>query len=84
MGSHLVLHALERARAFGCDYVYACTTSDRVAGFFERSGFQRVGPDKIPAEKWRDYDPARRAALICLRRELPAAPGAAEPHQAPA
>jgi len=84
VGHHLVMHALERARALGCDYVFACTISDRVAGFFERSGFRRVEPDQIPAEKWRDYDPARRAAVICLRREILAAPNPGEPHQVPA
>jgi len=84
IGYHLVMHALARARSLGCDYVFACTVSDRVAGFFERSGFRRVEPDQIPAEKWRDYDPARRAAVICLRRETVAAPSPGEPHQAPA
>jgi N-acetylglutamate synthase-like GNAT family acetyltransferase len=50
--------------------VFACTTSERVAGFFERNGFARVGADEIPAEKWRDYDPARRARVLCLLRDL--------------
>ena len=76
-------HALARARSFGCDYVFACTISDRVAGFFERNGFRRVDRHEIPAEKWRDYDPERRAALRCLRCDLATASPAA-PHQAPA
>jgi amino-acid N-acetyltransferase len=74
IGAHLVAHAIERARVLGCDYVFACTTSDRVAGFFERSGFRRVAPEEIPAEKWRDYDPERRASVRCLRRDLGAPP----------
>lgn len=70
IGGHLVAFACERARELGCRSVIAVTTSDRVVGFFERSGFERVGPDQIPAEKWRDYDPERRARAHCLRREL--------------
>jgi amino-acid N-acetyltransferase len=83
IGAHLVRHALERARALGCEYVFACTVSDGVAGFFERNGFRRVGPDEIPAEKWRDYDPERRAAVRCLRCEIARAEPAT-PHQPPA
>jgi amino-acid N-acetyltransferase len=83
IGAHLIRHALERARALGCEYVFACTVSDRVAGFFERNGFRRVGPGEIPAEKWRDYDPERRAAVRCLRCDLAATapPAAPAPHQ---
>jgi amino-acid N-acetyltransferase len=50
--------------------VTAVTTSDRVAAFFERNGFERVGADEIPAEKWQGYDPERRARAVCLRRVL--------------
>jgi amino-acid N-acetyltransferase len=70
IGGHLVAFACERARELGCRCVIAVTTSDRVAGFFARNGFERVGPEAIPAEKWRDYDPARRARALCLRRIL--------------
>jgi N-acetylglutamate synthase-like GNAT family acetyltransferase len=79
VGAHLVQHALERARSLGCEYVFACTVSDRVAGFFERNGFRRVEASEIPAEKWRDYDPERRAAVRCLRYDLaPPAPAASQ------
>ncbi len=70
IGGHLVAFALERARERGHAYVFACTTSERVAGFFERHGFRRVGADAVPPGKWRGYDPARRARAMCLRREL--------------
>jgi N-acetylglutamate synthase-like GNAT family acetyltransferase len=70
VGYHLVKYALERARSLGCEYVFACTISDKVAGFFERNGFRRVEPHEIPGEKWRDYDPTRRASVKCLRRDL--------------
>jgi amino-acid N-acetyltransferase len=70
IGGHLIRHAVERARAQGCGFVFACTGTERVAGFFERHGFSRVSPDKIPAEKWRDYDDARRKNARCLRLDL--------------
>jgi len=70
VGAHLVGFALDRARREGRGFVFACTTSDRVAGFFERNGFRRVEEDEIPEEKWRDYDPRRRPRVRCLRREL--------------
>ena len=70
IGGHLVAVLCEIARERAYSSVFACTTSERVAGFFERNAFARVDADAIPAEKWRDYDPARRARVLCLRREL--------------
>jgi amino-acid N-acetyltransferase len=70
IGGHLVKFACSRARELGCRTVTAVTTSDRVASFFERNEFERVPADVIPAEKWRDYDPERRARAVCLRRIL--------------
>ena len=69
VGAHLVRFALEQARERGCPYVFACTTSERVVGFFEREDFCRVSPDEVPPEKWRDYDPNRKARATCLRRD---------------
>jgi N-acetylglutamate synthase-like GNAT family acetyltransferase len=70
VGGHLVAALLERARAQGCDFVFACTTTEPVAGFFERLGFQRVPSEKIPDEKWRSYDPLRRPRVRCLVYDL--------------
>lgn len=70
IGAHLVRFALERARERGLSYVFACTTAERVVGFFGRQGFRTVEPGGIPASKWRDYDPERRARLRCLRIDL--------------
>ena len=70
IGGHLVTALIAAARERGDASVFACTTQDRVAAFFERYGFARVGPDAIPDEKWRDYDPERRARALCLRLEL--------------
>lgn len=68
VGGHLVGFALAEAARAGIARVFACTTSERVAAFFERNGFGRVSPDELPAEKWRAYDPERRARLVCLAR----------------
>jgi amino-acid N-acetyltransferase len=70
VGGHLVSFGVDQAREHGCRYVFACTTSDRVAEFFEREGFARVAADAIPPEKWKGYDPERRARVVCLRRDL--------------
>ena len=82
VGAHLVRFALERAAERGDDYVFACTTSKRVQGFFERHGFARVASEQIPAGKWRAYDVARRARLLCLRHDLDSA-SAPTPQPAP-
>jgi N-acetylglutamate synthase-like GNAT family acetyltransferase len=70
VGTHLVRFAAQRAVGQGCRYVFSCTTSPRVVAFFERHGFRRAADDELPREKWRDYDPTRRARLTCLRRDL--------------
>ncbi|MDP6978424.1 MAG: GNAT family N-acetyltransferase [Myxococcota bacterium] len=67
VGVHLVQGAIERAREQGLDYVFACTTSDRVEAFFLRIGFERVSSDAVPASKWEGYDEARRKEARCLR-----------------
>jgi len=70
IGAHLIDAACDRAVELGCTAVVAVTTSDRVAGFFESNGFERVSDAEIPAEKWLGYDPDRRSRALCLRREL--------------
>jgi amino-acid N-acetyltransferase len=76
VGMHLVAFALERARRLGLRSVFACTTSERVGAFFARQGFERVAPEDLPASKWDDYDPERRARLLCFQRGVP---GSARP-----
>jgi N-acetylglutamate synthase-like GNAT family acetyltransferase len=70
VGSYLVHFAVERAKAYGCQYAFAVTTSDRVVAFFERNGFALALSDQVPGAKWQDYDPERRSAARCLRLEL--------------
>ena len=69
-GAQIVRYAIEQSRAAGLDYLFSCTTSERVEGFFERHGFERVDPSQVPAEKWDAYDPERRAHVRCLRINL--------------
>jgi len=70
VGGHLVGFAMEEGARRGLERVFACTTSDRVAAFFERNGFARVTAEALPPEKWRAYDPERRARLFCLARDV--------------
>lgn len=70
VGGHLVAYALARSRERGLEYVYACTTSERVGAFFERHAFRPAGPDEVPAAKWRGYDLDRRTRVRCYRRDL--------------
>lgn len=70
VGGHIVAFAVERARAQSLDFVYACTTSERVGAFFERQGFRRASPDEVPAAKWRGYDAERKQRVRCYRRDL--------------
>jgi N-acetylglutamate synthase-like GNAT family acetyltransferase len=70
IGGHLVAALRDTARARGNAFVFACTTSEQVARFFERTGFRRVAADELPSEKWESYDPARRPHVICLRCDL--------------
>jgi N-acetylglutamate synthase-like GNAT family acetyltransferase len=70
VGGHLVAALCDTARDRGFRFVFACTTTERVAGFFERNGFRRVPEDEIPEEKWRHYDPRRRPEVRCVRKDL--------------
>ncbi|MBM4336543.1 MAG: GNAT family N-acetyltransferase [Deltaproteobacteria bacterium] len=70
VGGHLVAYALARARERGLEFVYACTTSERVGAFFERHAFHVAGPGDVPVSKWRGYDPDRRTRVACYRMDL--------------
>ena len=70
VGGHLVRHAVESARERGLAGVFACTTSERVAGFFAQHGFEPVPSEALPASKWQGYDPERRQRLRCVRTRL--------------
>lgn len=67
VGGHLVASLSQRSAERGDSALFACTTHDRSATFFERNGFERVAPDLLPSEKWQGYEAGRRERLICLR-----------------
>ncbi len=66
----LVREILKEAQARRLQYVFACTSDDRVAGLFSRLGFKRVSAREVPAAKWRGYDSSRITSLSILRVEL--------------
>ncbi len=66
----LVREILKEAQARRLEYVFACTSDDRVAGLFARLGFKRVSARQVPAAKWRGYDSSRITSLSILRVEL--------------
>jgi len=69
-GGQIVRYAIEQGREAGLDYLFSCTTSERVMGFFERHGFRVVEPSQVPSAKWEGYDPDRRTRVRCLRFDL--------------
>ena len=73
----LVGEILQEAKARRLRYVFACTSEERAARFFQRMKFRRVGPGDISAAKWRGYEAARVARLFSLlprEAKVPAAP----------
>lgn len=70
VGGHLVRALCGVAKEQGRTFVFACTTTEGVAGFFEREGFARVDEPRIPLAKWKHYDAKRRPHVVCLRINL--------------
>jgi N-acetylglutamate synthase-like GNAT family acetyltransferase len=70
IGGHVTRALCRVAKQQGRAFVFACTTTERVSGFFERQGFELVDADQIPDEKWTDYDPLRRPRVRSLRFDL--------------
>jgi len=70
VGAKLLARILANAHERGLSSVFACTTEDRAAQFFLRSGFRRVTPAEVPPAKWAGYDPERLARLTVLLLEL--------------
>ena len=59
VGVRMVQHLLGVARERGLRAVFACTSNDRAAAFFARSGFRAAGAGEIPESKWRGRPGAR-------------------------
>ncbi len=58
------------ARQRGLEYLFACTTQERVGQFFERQGFREILQSEAPPEKWVGYSEARRRGLAVYRFDL--------------
>ncbi|HEY2388229.1 MAG TPA: GNAT family N-acetyltransferase [Candidatus Binatia bacterium] len=67
VGAKLVEQMKNEGRRLGLAYLFASTTQERVGQFFERQGFRAVPSVEVPAAKWLDYDPARKAAVRVYR-----------------
>src|SRR6185295_8717399 len=72
IGERLVGRLLADGEARGLAYVFACAVDERAQQFFARLGFERVGPNAVPPQKWAGYDPRRRARVVVFRRRLAA------------
>jgi amino-acid N-acetyltransferase len=70
VGGHLIRFALGCAREAGLARVFACTTSERVARFFVRNGFEPRAAADLPAEKWRGYPEERKKLLQCFGKSV--------------
>ncbi len=73
VGVELVREVLKEARARKLRYVFACTSEERAARFFQRLKFRRVSPADVPAAKWRDYNRDRIKRLAIFRIDLSSA-----------
>ena len=70
VAAELTKEVLKEAAARKLRYVFACTSEERAARFFQRLQFRRVAPHDVPAAKWHGYDRARRGRLSIFRVDL--------------
>ncbi|MBF0627790.1 MAG: GNAT family N-acetyltransferase [Magnetococcales bacterium] len=68
VGGRLVSRLIREAQRLRLDTLFACVGDPRAVAFFQHHGFTRVAPETLPEEKWRHYDPARKARIVCLSR----------------
>jgi len=70
VAAELIKEIVKEASARKLKYVFACTSEERAARFFQRTKFRRVGRDKVSAQKWRGYDSNRIDRLSIFRLDL--------------
>ncbi len=70
VAAELIKEILKEAVARKLRYVFACTSEERAARFFQKLKFRRVAPDKVSRMKWRGYDSARIERLSIFRLDL--------------
>ncbi len=66
----LVREIIAEARRRRLQRLFACTSEERAARFFERMKFRKAQPGQVPAGKWRGYDSARITRLSIFRLDL--------------
>ena len=52
VGVRMIDHLVDVARKSGLKALFACSSNQRAVAFFERCGFGRVEPDRVPPAKW--------------------------------
>jgi N-acetylglutamate synthase-like GNAT family acetyltransferase len=70
VAAELVREVMTEAAARRLRYLFACTSEERAARFFQRMKFRRAQPGEVPAAKWRSYDRGRIARLSIFRADL--------------
>lgn len=70
IGRRLVRRLVAEASSMHLRYVFAVTGNEEAARFFRGEGFHLVTPNDVPAAKWQDYDPTRRARVRVFRVDL--------------
>ena len=68
VGVRMIDHLIDVAKEDGVRALFACSSNQRAIAFFERCGFDRVEPEKVPPSKWigRRSD----SMPVCLWRDL--------------
>ena len=69
VAAELINEILKEAEARNLKYVFACTSEERVAGFFARLSFKRVERPDVTSVKWRGYDSSRIERLSIFRTD---------------
>ncbi len=70
VAAELLREVIKEAGVRRLKYLFACTSEERAARFFERLKFRRVRSDQVPAAKWQGYDSARIPRLSIFRLDL--------------
>jgi N-acetylglutamate synthase-like GNAT family acetyltransferase len=70
VAAELIKEIIEEAKARKLKYVFACTSEERAARFFQKLKFRRVGPAQVTPLKWRGYDALRIERLSIFRLDL--------------
>jgi N-acetylglutamate synthase-like GNAT family acetyltransferase len=70
VAAELIKEIIKEAKARKLKYVFACTSEERAARFFQKLKFRHVGPGQVSSLKWRGYDSRRIERISIFRRDL--------------